>query len=250
MKSLLKLLVPPHWRPMGIVRELVRSRTNRQVAAGPFAGMRYVDDATGSAYVPKLLGIYERELYPTIEQIIAEKVPHIIDIGAAEGYYAVGLAWRLSGASVDAFELTERGRSLLSEMARLNGVADRVHVLGACDVESLNKALSNPGTSLVICDVEGFEQTLLQPEIVPGLRTVALLVELHDFAVRGIGAQLRARFEATHEIEEIWSEERNLSEFPYRSLMTRLLPEKYIQNSISEHRPERMSWLWLRPRLK
>jgi len=40
----------------------------------------------------KLLGFYEQPLQPYIEQVIQTGYPTIINIGCAEGYYAVGLA--------------------------------------------------------------------------------------------------------------------------------------------------------------
>ena len=67
-----------------------------KVAAGPFAGMRYITRSCGSKLAPKVIGCYERELHPAIENAIRGDYQRIIDIGCAEGYYAVGLAWRKS----------------------------------------------------------------------------------------------------------------------------------------------------------
>jgi hypothetical protein len=36
--------------------------TGGTIIAGPFAGMRYIREATGSAFGPKLLGTYEKEI--------------------------------------------------------------------------------------------------------------------------------------------------------------------------------------------
>src|SRR4051812_19305855 len=63
-----------------------------RVLQGPFAGMQYVTESYGSQLVPKLLGSYENELHDLVEQIVAQRPKIVIDIGAAEGYYAVGLA--------------------------------------------------------------------------------------------------------------------------------------------------------------
>src|SRR3954451_18937011 len=72
--------------------EYVR-RHGLQVAHGPFAGMEYLPglEASSGDLVAKLLGTYERELHPVIEGWIAQPPAHMIDIGSAEGYYAVGL---------------------------------------------------------------------------------------------------------------------------------------------------------------
>ncbi|HEX6961353.1 MAG TPA: hypothetical protein VF175_05765, partial [Lacipirellula sp.] len=130
----------------------------------------------------------------------------------------------------------------------VNGVSDRVKVLGECDLAALNAALESPGPHLVICDAEGAEQTLLDPAKAPRLAAAAILVELHEFITRGISEQVRERFQATHLIDQIWSSDRALADFPYRSWATRVLPAKFIRNSIREFRPEQMSWFWMTPR--
>ena len=63
------------------------------VSGGPFAGLAYPDRAPISL-VPKLLGIYERELHGAIEAAIRAQPGLIVNVGAADGYYAVGLARR------------------------------------------------------------------------------------------------------------------------------------------------------------
>jgi hypothetical protein len=44
---------------------------------------------------PKFLGTYERELYSVIERAIELAPRYVLNIGCAEGFYAVGLALRL-----------------------------------------------------------------------------------------------------------------------------------------------------------
>src|SRR6516164_6432959 len=61
------------------------------VLSGPFAGLRYLDEPIWGPIEPKWLGTYEQELLPVIQQIIQTPYSTIIDIGSAEGYYAVGL---------------------------------------------------------------------------------------------------------------------------------------------------------------
>ena len=78
--------------------------------------MRCIGNAAGNAHIhiPKLLGVYERELNPYIEQACALNFPLIVDVGAAEGYYAVGMALRNPSARVIAFEMDARAREALA----------------------------------------------------------------------------------------------------------------------------------------
>ena len=96
-----------------------------QIVSGPFKGMRYVGSSYGSYHSYKLLGTYEKELHSAIASIKSIHYDTFVDIGAAEGYYAVGLASTLAARRLIAFEEEERGRSLLGELAKLNSLKER-----------------------------------------------------------------------------------------------------------------------------
>lgn len=245
----LNSLIPQRLRPIGYLNHLTKSKTGKAVRSGPFAGMLYVDDSQGSCYIPKLLGTYERELHEAVGVIIASKPRCIIDLGAAEGYYAVGLARRLPEAHVLAFEMEERGRKALTEMAALNGVSSRVEVRGKCEPADLALSLESSGDAVVICDVEGYEKELLNPASTPALAACIILVELHDFIVEGLYELLVERFAATHRITRIWQADRNVREFPWSTFGTRIMPREYLQWAVNEWRPVRMSWLLLVPKV-
>lgn len=245
----IRRIVPARIRPIGYLTHLVRRRTGCQVTGGPFVGMKYIETSTGSAYLPKLLGMYERELNPCVEALCARRLALVVDVGAAEGYYAVGLARRLPATRVTAFEMEANGQRQLAAMARLNEVADQVEVRGRCEPADLQEALRvADGDAAVVCDVEGYERELLDPAAVPALRQAAILVELHDFIVPGVTELLVERFGVTHDIQHIWQQERRRDEFPWTTVGTRLLPRRYLDWAVSEWRPVRMAWLWMTPK--
>jgi hypothetical protein len=244
----LRRAVPARYRPIGYLHHLALRRTAGRVHSGPFAGMRYVDLSVGSCFIPKLLGTYERELAPKIEWICEKQPGLVVDLGAAEGYYAIGLALRIPQARVVAFELDETGQTALWAMAELNGIADRLSVRGRCEPQDLSAALAGESSPVVICDVEGDEKALLDPERVTALRDAIVLVETHEFLRRGVTDELCRRFAPSHAIERIWQEPRIPAEFPWRTLGTRLLPVRYLDWAVSEWRPEPMSWLWMTPK--
>ncbi len=245
--AMLRRCVPERYRPIGYLTGLVRQRTGDRVRRGPFAGMHYPDRAINSAYLPKLLGSYERELNGVVEEVCALSPDLIIDVGAAEGYYAVGFAWRNPRSRVIAFEATRLGRSALERNARMNGVSSRVRVAGRCRIAELQDALGAGARACVICDAEGDERILLDPTVVRGLRSAWVLAETHEFVQPGVTEELRRRFRATHRVEEIRQEPRSAEEFPYRTLRTALLPWSYLEWAVSEWRPGLMSWLWMKP---
>jgi hypothetical protein len=242
-----KAIMPTRYYPRNVMSRDVLRKTGRAVIAGPFRGMRYVETSVLSVYYPKLLGVYERELHPVIESIIALRPKRIIDIGAAEGYYAVGLARALPDTTVVAYEETDEGRNLLTAMAGLNGVTDHMTIFGRCEPADLKGELVGVGKAVIVCDVEGYEKMLLDPDTVPALRSAWVLVELHEFACRGITEVLRKRFESTHRIVHIQQTVRTRNDYPYNSWYTRLLPRAYAIYLVDEFRPEPMSWFWMEP---
>ncbi len=171
------------------------------IKAGPFKGVRFGGESVWGGIAPYLVGSYECELHETIEALVAKGYRTVIDIGCAEGYYAIGLAVRLEEAEVFAFDIDPRARSVCSATAAANGVASRVHVRGACDTHTL-EAVVQPG-ALVVVDCEGAELELLRPDLVPGLCEADLVVELHDFVDPSISGEIIKRFSPTHDIHLI-----------------------------------------------
>jgi len=222
--------------------ELIQSfieQHGRCVLSGPFAGMVYVPQATGSALMPKLLGSYESELHETIEKIAATEYAAIVDIGCAEGYYANGLARCLPAARIYAFDIDPEARALCSAMARLNGVEERVVVAGKCGTDELNTLLTE--RSLIVCDCEGFESELLRPNLVPALAQADILVELHDQVQPGLTPMLLSRFQETHEATLITATGRDPDCYP----QLRFSEPKSRQLAVSEFRPGGQQWAFL-----
>ena len=199
------------------------------VSGGPFAGLTY-PDASATSLIPKLLGAYERELHAAVERAIGEGPAQIVNVGAADGYYAVGLARRCPAAAVHAFEADSGARERLARVAAANGVVIRIEgAAGLADLRGLD------GRALVVIDCEGCEATLLDPAQVPFLRTATIVAEVHDFAVAGIGEKIAARFAATHDVTMIPTG----AQPPERGSPLAL--------ALSEYRPGPMRWAVMFP---
>lgn len=182
------------------------------VLAGPFHGMKYLATSSGSTLIPKIVGTYEEELHGVIEQFVNKNCRRLIDIGCAEGYYLIGLALRLPGLEAHGFDLDAEAREKCKALADLNGVSKRIHLEGRCSSAILN-SLAGVGTS-IICDCEGGELELLDPQMVPSLRNADILVELHDRLFPGTTETISQRFAPTHKIHLIHSCTRNHRQYP------------------------------------
>jgi hypothetical protein len=188
------------WREAVVGEELIR-RYHRRVLSGPFKGMIFTDWCLHGSLSPQLLGIYERELHGVIEAIVASEYRTIINIGAADGYYAVGLALRMPRAEVFAHETLQLSQVSCCYVAEENNVSDRVTVAGEFRPEDF--ARFSDRRTVVICDIEGGERDLLDPEKAPALSKFDVLVECHDSVALDNSTTIAERFAATHEIERV-----------------------------------------------
>lgn len=188
------------WRSSVIVNTQIQHH-GLKVMEGPFAGMEYVREATEGAHAARLFGTYESELHPHIKAFAAEQLDCVIDVGCAEGYYAVGLARLMPQVVVHAFDILLRARQACTDLAAKNGVGDRVLVGEAFAPKDFESFADRK--CLVIMDVEGAECDLLRPDLSPALSTMSIIVETHDLFRRGTLKELKARFAATHDIDEI-----------------------------------------------
>ncbi len=250
LRKILRKVIPSGLNPSRMALAQVERASHFVVMRGPFRGMRYVQGAVGSHLHPKLLGSYERELHPLLEHLRQHPVDVAFDIGAAEGYYAVGMLFAGLASRVVAFETNPAGQELVMEMARLNGVADRLSVFGACTVAGLNEQLDAAAnrTSLLLMDVEGFESLLLDPIRVPALKRQDILVEVHEFVLPGLTQEILARFGDSHTVERFDEQPRQLEENTCLSGVVGLFPRRYRMLPLNEHRPCRMHWLRLTTR--
>ena len=231
-----------------LAKRALRTCLGGRVASGPFQGMRYVEASFGSAFGAKLLGTYELELADIIRELSATSFKAIIDLGAAEGYYAVGLA-RLLRTKVIAFERDSGGRELLEQMSLKNDTACLVQIRGECATPLLRETLAcaGQGSTLIVCDIEGGENTLLDAEAVPELKRCHLLVELHDWEVSDIRSTLCGRFAGSHSIQTLSSMPRTPEDFP-DTWFKPLVPRGFRTKFMAEHRPPGAEWLWMQPK--
>lgn len=227
--------------PHGRTTERYVKNYGLTVRRGQFTGMIYPPSAVGRAgYLPaKLLGCYEAELAAVMEKITDYST--FIDIGSGDGFYPVGIALRMPGVRVIGFETNHTERSLARKLAALNGVD--VDFRGTATTDALNRVLCTGSRhALVLCDIEGGEQELIDPIQVPAFRHAHIIVELHPQAVPGIFNTLYMRFRETHTADLIRSTNRSAK-----------LPElagwdaKYANLAIGDGRTEHGEWLNLKP---
>jgi len=185
------------WRSVLIQNTLLQQQ-GTVVMQGPLQGLDFLPQSAEGCHIAKLLGCYEQPLLPFIEAAISTNYPTILNIGCAEGYYAVGMARRMPHTQVLAFDLNPKAQQVCTELAAKNGVSDRVQVGALFQVSDF--AAYQGQRVLVLCDIEGAEKDLLNPKAAPALSAMDLIVESHECLLPGITQALIDRFKATHDI--------------------------------------------------
>ena len=216
----------------------IAAQTGGIVSSGPFAGMAYPTDGR---FPQKLLGTYELELHSILDEISNNNYERVIDIGAAEGFYVCGCARMFPAAIIIAFEANGDLHSTIRELSELNGVAEKVKIRGLCEHTDLARAIEVLGRTLIVCDVEGAENELLDPNGIPRIKQADLIVEVHDHLCDGTSQRLRERFSPTHSIKQISSMPRLLGDFP----TSVSLPTNLIAAAMDESRHPGSQWFWM-----
>ncbi|HTU14854.1 MAG TPA: class I SAM-dependent methyltransferase [Solirubrobacterales bacterium] len=196
------------WRvtsPFGKPTTRLVERYGPEVRRGPFQGTKFSKNSLGHAnyLAAKVLGTYE----PEIVRFLADHVPSsatFVDIGSGEGFFCMGVA-RSGPIRVIGFETNRFERKLALENAHVNGV--KIELRGFADSEALSDLPD--GKLLLLSDIEGFEEDLLDPETSPRLLTATMAVEIHEHIRPNVVSVLTERFRDSHVIERIGMTERS-----------------------------------------
>lgn len=152
---------------------------------GPFAGMRFTPESWWSAADrgAMILGLYEQEVLQSLARLAPGR--HVlVDVGAADGYYAIGC---LKAGWVDhvyCYEMSQHGQEAIRTNARHNGCEERITILGEARPGFMGRLQTDhgvdPSRAIVIMDVEGGEQDLLTASELESMSTSISIIEMHE----------------------------------------------------------------------
>jgi hypothetical protein len=205
--------------------------------------MKYIDEAMHSGFTPKILGCYEAEILPAVHEAINGQYEFALDVGCAEGYYAVGFALAMPNTEVFAYDTDDECRALCCKLAAVNGVSSRVRLEGCCNHAALNCLAGH--RVFLMCDCEGYEADLLDPVAVPSLMRWDILVELHECLRAGVTAMILSRFDRTHDIQLINSSHRDPRNFPVANFI-KLPYDRRL--AVDDLRASAQQWAWMKSR--
>ena len=234
-------IITQHYRTQRLLPRL-REHTGMRVQTGPFTDMTLLDQVGwgDGDLCGKILGVYESELHEEIERLITWQPQWLVNLGAAEGYYAVGFA--REGIEVTAVEPVDQLRQICRHTADANGV--RVGLRADMPDYVLELLLSGRERPAIFSDCEGAELEYLDPEQVPSLARTAIIVESHDVFRPGCTDILYQRFHATHDIRIRRPTGKDMWQWPWLEDLWDI--ERLL--IASELRPQSARWMSMFPR--
>lgn len=135
------------------------------------------------------LGLYEKEVYGRVAKAIRPESV-FYDVGAGYGYYVVGVAKRLVGGQIWAFEGDPAAAELLRQAIQANGAGPKVHSIDAYVSDVASEGFTTidatvqagaPAPDLIKIDVEGAEMAVLRgAEAVIAADRPILFIETHS----------------------------------------------------------------------
>lgn len=222
---------------------------NGVVAYGPFKGMKLSRDVWWGRFdvISKTLGTYEQHVVEKLFQLRKSTRGPFVDIGAADGYFAIGAAISGLGDLVFAYESSADARGALKSNAQLNGCSETITIRTEATFESLLALMATYKEALILIDIEGAEFELLREETLSLLSESHVVVELHPaFVENGHKKQESLLNEARRffNIELIERQCYNPNEFDE----LRQFSDDERLLALSEGRSNNMQWLVLSPK--
>lgn len=242
-------LLPSRLRHEGLsifaARHIFFARYGSTVISGPFRGMKLrLPPYEREWLFAYLLGTQELELREAIESAARTAYRTIINIGAAEGYYVLGLAIRSRPANLIAYEANKNYHGFIAASAKMNGIGSRLSLRGHCDPIDLARDLAAAEAPVfLLIDIEGGELAMLDPLKIPELTAVDILVETHDGYAPGCTRTLIERFSPTHAIRHYRPRPRTPADFPPGLLKSVLRRSPGTAVGLLNERRGRTEWL-------
>jgi hypothetical protein len=221
---------------------------NSTVKYGPLAGLKLSGDSWWGAAArgAMLLGLYEQEVLSSLTAI-PKRYDTFVELGAGDGYYAIGVLIADLFKKSICYEASDEGRRIIRLNAERNGVSDRVDIHGAAD-RGFYAQLSpkNIESAVLFVDIEGAEFDLLDEAAFRAFGKSIIFLELHEWRYQDGDERLRrlkADAKATHSIRELTTTSRDLSKFAE----LRKLSDTDRWLICSEGRAQLMTWLRFDP---
>ena len=178
MKKLYYKFVKKYW---SIISYEHAKKHNFVVQNGIFKNLKLNHEISwGKADIAsKVYGFYENKIQEKLKYI---KKPILIDIGAADGFFAVGSLKSKICDFCYAFEETKKSRENLYTTAEINNVKNNLSIMGAVTKDNFFSLLPSEidfSQTTILCDIEGGEFNFFTDEILKKIKHSNIIIEIH-----------------------------------------------------------------------
>lgn len=187
---------------------------NNTVQQGPFKGMVINEDQFWGPgdRSSKILGLYEKEIQDLL--LVIQKIknyPTFIDIGGADGFFAIGSLVNNLFEKCEVFEISKKGRNSIQKNSKKNNVYDSIKIYEKATFKSLSK-IENINNSLILCDIEGGEYELFDEKLINEIYPSDIIIEIHKDKENSL-ENFEKRFINRYSITKITQKPRSLKNF-------------------------------------
>lgn len=188
-----------------ILSKRLFKKLNGNVAYGFFKGMKLPYSMSWGApdQASMLVGLYEKEVLDVISSA-PDHCTKLIDLGAADGYYAIGTTLKGKFKKAICYEMSEQRRDIIKQNAVLNGVSKKIDIRGQANADFLNEFKDEElSKCFFLIDIEGDEFALLSKANLLRLSKSHILVEIHDHRTKDGNSKLDILIKDASEIFNI-----------------------------------------------
>lgn len=226
---------------------------NNFVIYGPYKGMFFSENNHWGIgdLGPKIIGLYEFEVQNKLLDLANNfEIENFVNIGAAEGYHAIGIAKKTGIQNFILYEIDKRGQEILKENILKNKLKKNIKIENEANLNSIYELHKKHDFSktLFLIDIEGSELALFNDEILELLKNSFLIIENHKFllseAKQSKYQELINKLNDRFNVEIISNIGRNISQINELSNFS----ENELMMISSESRPKMMEWFVVTPK--
>jgi 16S rRNA G966 N2-methylase RsmD len=161
----------------------LKLQSKNLVQSGAYKDMKIGDIAWSEYdYCPKIIGVYENEVQ---NELLKTNCKYIVNLGAGEGYHAIGQI--LSGTKEQAicFELSKTSRKFLNTNSKINNIENKIKIFEKANnnyLDYLQEKISDIDFKecVFLIDIEGDEFNIINNKNLETLKESKLIIEFHE----------------------------------------------------------------------
>jgi hypothetical protein len=192
----------------------------------------------------KILGVYESQVQNWISEKNLRSIM-FLDVGASDGYFALGMINSGVAESTIAYELSLKDRNIIKSLSYENNMSAKIQLKGEATPTTIINDLQNIKIKLILIDIEGGEFNLVNKELLFAAQHCFIIIEVHKSEGRYVLDEFKSLCKTFHVLEELNDFERKLP----KDNFTENLTDNERVLLLIEGRGYGMTWFALSPKL-